>query len=112
MVRLGVEGQRLLGDEILVLDDAGGERDAGHLGDPLRPDAGAVDEDFAADRAVVGDDADDAAAVDDDVGDEHAFLDPHAACARAGGIGLGQAVGIDIAVGRDVGGADDAVRAR
>ena len=89
----GVEGERLLGDEILVLDDAGGERDAGHLGDALRPDAGAVDQDIAADRAVIGDDADRAAAFADDIGDADALLDADAAGPRAGGEGVGQAVG-------------------
>src|SRR5882724_1998249 len=48
----GIECQLPLGDEILVLDDAGGECNAHHLGDAFRPDAGAVDEDLAADGAV------------------------------------------------------------
>ena len=45
-----------LGDEILVLDDTGGKRHARHLADALRPQAGAIDQHIAADRAVVGDD--------------------------------------------------------
>ena len=108
MVEARIEGELLLGDEILVLDDAGGERDARHLGDALRPDAGAVDEDLAADGAVIGDDADDAVAFEHDVGDEDPLLDLHAAGAGTGGIGGGEAIGIDIAVGGNVGGADDA----
>ena len=47
----------LLGDEVLVLDRAGRDRHARHLADALGPDAGGVDDDVAADRAVVGDDA-------------------------------------------------------
>ena len=52
----------LLGDDVLMLDRAGGDRDARHLADALRPDAGGVDDDLAADRAVVGDDGLDAPA--------------------------------------------------
>ena len=49
-------------------------------------------------------------ALDHQVGDPHPFADlDHAAAARALGVGLGQPVGVDVAVARDEGRADHAV---
>ena len=103
-----VEVELLLGQEILVLDDAGGNRDAGHRAHALRPDAGAVDEDVAADGAAVGEDTVDAAARDDDLPNADAFLDLHAVRPRPLRIGHGQRIGIDVAVAGNEGGALDA----
>ncbi len=92
-----------------MLDHARRQRHAGHLADALGPQAGAVDEDVAGDRAAIGDDADRAAVLDDDLLDGDAFLDPRAVLPRALGVGHGQRIGVDIAVAGDVGRALDAV---
>ncbi len=100
----------LFGDHVLMLDHAGGERHARHLAHPLGPEPGAVDHDLAIDRALVGLDSRDPATASLQPRNPHAFLDPHAAGPGALRIGLGQAVGIDIAVGRDIGGTHHARR--
>ena len=70
----GIEVELLLGQEILVLDDAGGKRHAGHVADPLGPQPGAVDQNIAGNGAAIGDNANCAPAFDDDLLDAHALL--------------------------------------
>ena len=100
---------RLFRDDVLMLDRAGGDRDARHLADALRPDAGGVDDDVAADRAVIGDDGLDAPAVALEAGDQNAFADRHASGARRLRVGHCERIGIDVAVGGNPRSADHAV---
>ncbi len=99
----------LLGDDVLVLDRTGGDRDARHLANALRPDAGGVDDDLALDRSVICDDRLDATAFDLKAGDAHTFADRDAAGARGLGVGHGERIGVDVAVGRNPRRADDAI---
>ena len=103
------DGDLLLGDDILVLDGARRERNAGHLADALGPDAGGVDDALAVDLALVREDALDAAAVEIEAGYENAFAEAGAAGPCTFDEGHRQRIGIDVAVGRNPGGADDAV---
>ncbi len=96
----------LVGDQVLVLDDAGGDIDAGHPADLARPQPRGVDDDLRLDGAVVGDHTADPRAAADQTGDPHPLENPPAAGADALGERLGQAVGIDIAVVGDEDGAD------
>ncbi len=107
--RLG-QIELLLGEKILVLDNAGGERCAGHVADPFRPQSGAVDENVATDSAVVGGDALDPAAFFNDAGDGRAFLQRCAVLARGGREGLREPIGVDVTVRGNERSADDAVR--
>src|SRR5947207_1618853 len=71
-----VEGKLLLGQEILMLDNAGGNRNASQGPHFLRPQSRAVHQDIATDRATIGDNADGAAAIDGNLLNENALLDP------------------------------------
>src|SRR5262245_29681368 len=90
--------ETLLGDEILVLDDARGEREPRHLGDAFRPPSGAVDESVATNRAVIGGDAHDLPAVFEDAGDGRALLQLRAVLAYGGGEGLRARGRIDVTI--------------
>jgi hypothetical protein len=79
--RLG-QVEFFLGDEILVLDHACGERDPRHLGDAFCPQSGAVDEIVATDRAVIGGDAHHLSAILENASDGRALLQLRAVLAR------------------------------
>jgi hypothetical protein len=106
----GVVLDGLFGDHVLVFDDARRQPHAGHLAHRLGPEAGAVDHDLAVDRPLIGLHRGNPAAMPLEPGDAHALFygDPFGPCAL--GIGLGETIGIDVAVRRDVGGAHDARR--
>lgn len=92
-----------------MLHDACRERDAGHLTDAFRPEAGTIDENIAGDRPAIRHHADGPAVLDDNLLDRHPFLDLHAVHPRALGIGHGQGIGIDVAVAGYEGGTLDAL---
>ncbi len=100
----------LLGDEILVLDDACRKRDARHFGDAFRPESGAVDEVVATDRPMIGRDAHDFPAIFKDAGDGRALLQRCAILARGGREGLRESIRIDVTVGRNERRPDHALR--
>ncbi len=75
----------------------------------LREHAARVDDDLGLDLALVGDDAGDAAALDRDAGDARVLVDLRAAAACALREREGELRRVDVAVGRQVGGAEHAV---
>ena len=98
-----------LGDVVLMLDGARGDARADHRGHFARPHARCVDHAVAIDGALVRDHASDATAVSLHTRDAYVLMDSHAARARAGRVGGGEARGIDVAVALDPRRADDAL---
>ena len=94
---------RLLGDEILMLDDGDRQLHSGELAELPRPQARGVDDDVAGDVAAIGLHRLDAAIRHRKSSDRCALDDAHAAGARAFRIGLRQRIGIDMAVRLDPG---------
>ena len=100
----------LLGDQILMLDDSHRQFQPRQLAELPRPQSGGIDDDVAIDQSRGCFQPRDPPAVAHYAGHRHAFDDTDAGVARAFRIGMREPIRIDIAVRRNIRGADDAFR--
>ncbi len=98
-----------LGDQVLVRERDDRDGDPGQAADLRGEHARRVDDDLGLDRSGIGLHPGHAPVLDGDGGDPGPGPDVDPSLARAGGQGLGQARGVEVAVGRQPGRAEHAL---
>ena len=91
-----------------MLQHPGRQVDTRHPANLAGPQPGRVDDDLSFNSSVVGDDVGDAVALTDEIGDPNPFEHLASTGFQSFGVGVGEAVGVNVAVAGDEGRADQA----